>query len=177
MHRYSIHLIGCVWSLCVPLRSLTGWRPVAVAGALIGPWPLRSSEVSLVWPTVSLVNNRTTKWVSLVRAVRWVHSAPVCFSAGSEYSLPSYRHAYFDSNLLVYLSVSHSKVDTRRALYLLITLQCALATSSFILDSNLHTFYLSSVLSLFSLCLFVSSLSPRCFIVVPAHILFLSIYR
>jgi hypothetical protein len=41
---------------------------------------------------------------------------------------------YFNSNLLVFLSESASKVDTRRAPYLLFTLHCALATSLFILD-------------------------------------------
>ena len=47
------------------LRSLSGWRPLAVAGALIGPWPWRTSDISLVWPIkVSLAKNRTTQWVN-----------------------------------------------------------------------------------------------------------------
>jgi hypothetical protein len=50
----------------------------------------------------------------------------------------------------------------------LITLQCALATSIFILDSNLHTFYLSSVLSFFSLWLFVL---PYLFVVLLLYLL------
>jgi hypothetical protein len=45
--------------------QLSAWRPLAVVGALIGPWPRRTSEVSLVWPIqVSFTNNRTTQWVN-----------------------------------------------------------------------------------------------------------------
>ena len=38
------------FGFCVSLWSLSGRRLLAVAGALIGPWPWRTSEVSLVWP-------------------------------------------------------------------------------------------------------------------------------
>jgi putative component of membrane protein insertase Oxa1/YidC/SpoIIIJ protein YidD len=49
LHR-SFHLFGLSLVFCVSLRSLSRCRPLAVAGALIGPWPWRTSEVSLGWP-------------------------------------------------------------------------------------------------------------------------------
>ena len=134
------------------LWSLSGWRPLAVAGALIGPWPWRTSKISSVWPIQ----------VSLA-----VISVPVCPCWLRNYSI--LHSSLFDipilhSDLFVSLSVPtrkdhtpesrshHSKFPSLRSAILHFYFGCLIAC----VLSQVSTFVLLlSLISVISLILVV----------------------